>query len=80
MAAKQLDGQVALVTGAAKRIGRSIALRLASAGAAVVVNYRRSKQEAEAVVCEIQASGREGDCHSSGRIEARGSGEAVLGG
>jgi NAD(P)-dependent dehydrogenase (short-subunit alcohol dehydrogenase family) len=55
--AKQLDGQVALVTGAAKRIGRSIALRLASEGAGVVVNYRRSKQEAETVAREIQASG-----------------------
>jgi NAD(P)-dependent dehydrogenase (short-subunit alcohol dehydrogenase family) len=57
VAAKQLDGQVALVTGAAKRIGRSIALRLASAGAAVIVNYRRSKQEAEGVAREIQESG-----------------------
>jgi len=57
VAAKQLDGQVALVTGAAKRIGRSIALRLASAGAAVIVNYRRSKQEAEVVAREIQESG-----------------------
>jgi NAD(P)-dependent dehydrogenase (short-subunit alcohol dehydrogenase family) len=57
VAAKQLDGQVALVTGAAKRIGRSIALRLAAEGAAVVVNYRGSKQEAETVAGEIQASG-----------------------
>jgi NAD(P)-dependent dehydrogenase (short-subunit alcohol dehydrogenase family) len=57
LAAKSLDGQVALVTGAAKRIGRSIALRLATEGAAVVVNYRGSKQEAEAVVREIQADG-----------------------
>lgn len=57
MAVKSLDGQVALVTGAAKRIGRSIALRLAAEGAAVVVNYRGSKQEAEAVVREIQAGG-----------------------
>jgi NAD(P)-dependent dehydrogenase (short-subunit alcohol dehydrogenase family) len=55
--AKPLDGQVALVTGAAKRIGRSIALRLAAEGAAIAVNYRGSKQEAEAVVGEIQASG-----------------------
>ncbi len=57
MAAKQLDGQVALVTGAAKRIGRSIALRLAAEGAAVGVNYNSAKQEAEAVVREIQAGG-----------------------
>ena len=57
MAGKQLDGQVALVTGAAKRIGRSIALRFAAEGAAVVVNYNSSKKEAEAVVREIRALG-----------------------
>jgi pteridine reductase len=57
MPSKPLDGQVALVTGAAKRIGRSIALRLAGEGAAIVVNYRGSKADAEAVVGEIQAAG-----------------------
>lgn len=57
MSAMQLDGQVALVTGAAKRIGRSIALRLAAEGAAVVVNYKSSKKEADAVVREIRAAG-----------------------
>jgi 3-oxoacyl-[acyl-carrier protein] reductase/pteridine reductase len=57
VAAKRLDGQVALVTGAAKRVGRSIALRLAAEGAAIAVNYRGSKLEAEATVREIQASG-----------------------
>ncbi len=57
MPSNPLDGQVALVTGSAKRIGRSIALRLAGEGAAIVVNYRGSKADAEAVVGEIQAAG-----------------------
>jgi NAD(P)-dependent dehydrogenase (short-subunit alcohol dehydrogenase family) len=58
MAEKSLNGQVALVTGAAKRIGRSIALRLAADGADVVVNYGTSKAEADGVVGEIAAMGR----------------------
>jgi NAD(P)-dependent dehydrogenase (short-subunit alcohol dehydrogenase family) len=53
-----LTGRVALVTGAAKRIGRSVALRLASEGADVVINYRSSKGEAEEVVSQIAAMGR----------------------
>jgi len=57
VAGKQLDGQVALVTGAAKRIGRSIALRFAAEGAAVVINYNSSKKEADAVVREIRSHG-----------------------
>jgi len=58
MSEKPLTGQVALVTGAAKRIGRSIALRLAADGADVVVNYATSKAEAESVAREIEALGR----------------------
>jgi NAD(P)-dependent dehydrogenase (short-subunit alcohol dehydrogenase family) len=58
MSENPLDGQVALVTGAGKRIGRSIALRLAKEGAAVVVNYATSKADAESVVREISALGR----------------------
>jgi len=53
-----LAGKVALVTGAAKRIGRSVALRLASEGMDVVVNYRGSKAEAGEVAAQICASGR----------------------
>ena len=53
-----LAGKVALVTGAAKRIGRSVALRLASEGADVVVNYRSSKAEADEVVAQIVTTGR----------------------
>jgi 3-oxoacyl-[acyl-carrier protein] reductase/pteridine reductase len=56
--AQSLAGKVALVTGAAKRIGRSVALRLASEGADVAVNYRSSKSEADEVVAQIAAMGR----------------------
>ena len=53
----QLDGRVALVTGAARRIGRAIALALADEGAAVIVNARSSLAEARAVAAEIETSG-----------------------
>jgi pteridine reductase len=52
-----LAGKVALVTGAAKRIGRSVALRLAAEGADVIVNYRKSKADADEVVARISATG-----------------------
>jgi 3-oxoacyl-[acyl-carrier protein] reductase/pteridine reductase len=58
MSQSSLAGTVALVTGAAKRIGRSVALRLASEGADVVVNFRSSKSEADEVVAQIAAMGR----------------------
>ncbi|MGC2330995.1 MAG: SDR family NAD(P)-dependent oxidoreductase [Candidatus Acidiferrales bacterium] len=57
MAGKPLEGQVALVTGAAKRIGRSIALRLAADGAAIIINYATSKGDADALAREIGANG-----------------------
>jgi NAD(P)-dependent dehydrogenase (short-subunit alcohol dehydrogenase family) len=53
-----LKGKVALVTGAAKRVGRSVALRLAAEGADIIVNYRSSRAEAQEVVTQIAATGR----------------------
>lgn len=55
-----LEGKVALVTGAAKGIGRAIALALAAEKATVVVNYNGSKERAEQVVEEIKALGADG--------------------
>jgi NAD(P)-dependent dehydrogenase (short-subunit alcohol dehydrogenase family) len=52
-----LNGKVALVTGAARDVGREIALSLAAEGAAVGVNYRGSKEEADIVVKEITNKG-----------------------
>ena len=51
----QLNGKIAIVTGASKGIGAGIARGLAAAGAAVVVNYAGSKEGADAVVREIVA-------------------------
>ena len=48
-----LEGKTALVTGAARGIGRAIALELGRAGASVVVGYRSGKDEAEAIAGEL---------------------------
>ena len=53
----ELAGKVALVTGASRNIGRATALSLAAGGAAVAVNTRSSREDAEKVAQEIRAAG-----------------------
>ena len=54
----QLEGKIALVTGASRGIGKAIAVALAAAGADVAVNYAGNRAAAEAVAAEIEAMGR----------------------
>ncbi|MBI4192329.1 MAG: SDR family oxidoreductase [Betaproteobacteria bacterium] len=53
----ELAGKVALVTGASRNIGRAIALALAAGGAAVAVNARTSREDAEKIAQEVRAAG-----------------------
>ncbi len=54
---KPLEGQAALVTGAAKRIGRTLALSLAEAGASVAITWRESEAEARQTIADLEARG-----------------------
>ncbi len=51
------EGKTAIITGASRGVGRSVALRLAEAGANVVLNYLKSKEKAEKVVEECREKG-----------------------
>jgi len=60
---RELEGRVALVTGASRNIGRAIALALAEGGAAVIVNARVSLAEAQSVAAGIEAAGGQALAH-----------------
>ncbi len=57
-----LSGKVALITGSRRGIGRACALRMAQAGADIVINYVTSGREADGVAAEIAAMGRRVAC------------------
>ena len=54
-----LSGKTVLITGAARRVGRAIALSIAQAGGNVILHHGHSPQEAEAVRIEIESMGRQ---------------------
>jgi len=70
-----LDGKRALVTGASRGIGASVARQLAERGADVVINYRSKGPRAEAVAASVRAAGRrallaQADLTDEGGVEA----------
>jgi 3-oxoacyl-[acyl-carrier protein] reductase len=71
----ELEGKVAIVTGAGRNIGRAIALALADGGASIMVNVRSNRAEADAVAREIEAAGGKavvyiGDVADAGQVQA----------
>ena len=77
----ELRGQVALVTGGAKNIGRAISLALAAGGASVAVNTQSSRQDADSVVKEIRETGGAAEVYMADISDAasvNAMGEAVL--
>jgi NAD(P)-dependent dehydrogenase (short-subunit alcohol dehydrogenase family) len=73
--ASWLPGKTALVTGAARRVGRAVSLALAASGANVVVHYSRSATDAEALVAElsrlgVRAAALRGDLGEPEEVEA----------
>ena len=54
---KTLDGQVAIITGSVRRLGKGMALALARDGAAVVIHAKSSRGEAEKAAAEVAALG-----------------------
>src|SRR5512136_1519633 len=67
----ELNGKVAIVTGAGRNIGRAIALVLADGGASVVVNARSNRAEADAVAREIEVAGGKALAHIGDVADAK---------
>jgi 3-oxoacyl-[acyl-carrier protein] reductase len=68
---RELNGKVAIVTGAGRNIGRAIALTLAEGGALVLVNVRSNRAEADAVVREVEAAGGKAIVHLGDVADAK---------
>lgn len=66
----KLDRRVALVTGAARRVGRAIALRLARAGCKIAVHFNRSEADAAETVRLCRAAGVEAECCAADLADA----------
>ena len=75
----ELAGKVALVTGASRNIGRAIALALAAGGAAVAVNTRSSKEDADKVVQEIRQAGGQAETWVADIVDPKAVGAMVEG-
>ena len=67
----ELNGRVAIVTGGARNIGRSISLALAAGGAAVLVNARSSREEAQQTVALINSAGGRARLHIADVTDTR---------
>src|SRR2546423_463300 len=79
MSDKELIGRVALVTGAGRNIGRAMAKALAAGGAAIIVNVRSNKVEADRVVAEIVRDGGKAVPAVAGGGGEKGGGRVVSG-
>jgi len=75
----ELAGKAALVTGASRNIGRAIALALAADGAAVAVNTRSSKEDADKVVQEIRQAGGQAETWIADIVDPKAVGAMVEG-